>query len=232
MIKVTLSANAGVCIQAGEKKIWVDALFDGADPGFSSMDRELQNWVVSGDLFNAPDYICYTHCHADHYSRELTARAAERWPAAKLVLPQQDFSHQILLTGQVARVEEPGFSMEFFRLPHAGEQYADVPLYGMLMETPAGNILLPGDCEPSCVELKDAVNGRKIDLAIVDFPWITLRRAQKFINEHLMPEHIFVYHLPFDGDDVNHYRQSAARAAQMMPNDVRLLMEPKQTEII
>ena len=222
-IKVTLSANAGVCIEAAGKKIWVDALYTDVGSTFSALSPELREWVFSCDAFTPPDYICYTHCHGDHYSKELTQRALEKWPEAKLIMPQQAYI-----------LEEEKLRLEFFRLPHAGEQYADVPLCGILIGLPEGNILLPGDCEVASPILKDAIGDRQVDLAIVDFPWITLRRGQAFLEDHLKPQHILAYHLPFEEDDINGYRRSAGRAVEMLKGkwDVRCLWNPKQTEAV
>lgn len=232
-IKVTLSANAGVCIEAGGKKIWVDALYANADPAYSTMSPELCRQVLGSQAFAAPDYICYTHCHGDHYSRELTQKAMKMWPEAKVFLPQQELYGQILLSGQEYTFSEGQLRLRFVKLPHAGQQYTDVPLYGLIISLPHGNILLPGDCEVAHPALKAAVGDERINLAIVDFPWITLRRGMEYLLESIRPGHILAYHLPFAQDDVNGYRQSAQRAAsRFVERDVRLLWDPLQTEMV
>ena len=80
--------------------------------------------------------------------------------------------------------------------------------------------------------LARAVGDTRIDLAILDFPWITLRGGRAFLESHIRPTHIVAYHLPFAEDDGNGYRLAAAKAAQRMAGDVRLLLEAMQTEII
>lgn len=229
-IKVTLSANAGICIEAAGKRIWADALHTGAVKSFSTLNKQLQEWVFSWD---APDYLIYTHCHPDHYSRKLTEKAIEKWPEAKVILPRQDFENQILLSKQKHILKQENLSIEFFRLPHEGEHYADVAHYGLLLTLPDGNILLSGDCAVASPTLKNAIGDRKIDVAILDFPWITLRKGQQFIADYIRPNHILAYHLPFAEDDCNGYRISAKRAADQMKNvDFRLLYDPKQREEI
>lgn len=217
-IKVSLSANAGVCIEAAGKKIWVDALYTDKGSTFSALDPALRQWVFEGEAFSQPDYICYTHRHGDHYSEELTQQALEKWKYAKLIMPEQP-----------CVLEEDGIRIECFRLPHAGAQYATVPLCGMLISLPEGNILLPGDCEVASSVLKDAVGDRPVDLAIVDFPWITLRRGQAFLHEHIKPKHILAYHLPFEADDVNGYRQATDKAIRQLQWDIVALQDPMQS---
>jgi len=231
-VKVTLSANAGVCIEVGEKRIWVDAQYEGADVGFSRMSTALQQQVLDSEAFARPDHIVYTHCHPDHYSRELASISAKRWGSAKLYLPEQELEGQVLLNGDEIQFTDQDLQLRFLRLPHAGPQYADVKLYGLIISVPGSNILLPGDCEVASPVLAKAIGDTKIDLAILDFPWITLRGGRAFVESHIRPDHVLAYHLPFAEDDHNGYRQASSKAAKSMEKDVRLLLEPMQTEII
>jgi len=70
-----------------------------------------------------------------------------------------------------------------------------------------------------------------VDLALLDVPWITLKRGREFVQKHIRPKTLLVYHLPFAGDDLYNYRNAAAKsAAQLDGMDVRLLMDPFQQE--
>lgn len=231
-VKVTLSANAGVCIEVSGRKIWVDALYEGADVGFSRMSAALQRQVLESDAFANPDHIVYTHCHVDHYSKTLANLAMKRWGRAKAYLPEQELEGQILLTGDEMRFVDGDLTLRFLLLPHAGAQYAGVKLYGLVISLPGCNILLPGDCEVASPQLAKAIGDTKIDLAIVDFPWITLRGGRAFLEQYVRPDHLIGYHLPFAEDDKNGFRISAAKAVQSMAGDVRLLWEPMQTDTI
>lgn len=219
-IKVTLSANAGVSIQFDNCRIWVDALHEDKQPGFSAVSQALLSQLLEIEAFSAPDYICVTHDHPDHYSRRLVARAMEHWPGAKLCLAKP------------IRINDGKVAMEFIQLPHEGAQYADVVHYGILITVGGKNILIPGDCETASPALAQAVGERQIDLAILNFPWVTLAKGRAFLQQ-LQPRHILLCHLPFEEDDANGFRESARRNAKLLPQmDVRLLSEPLQTEIV
>lgn len=232
-VRVKLGANAGVSICIGGKNIWVDALFDGIGNTFSHLRPELRAQIMNG-AFGKPDYIVYTHCHGDHYSRELTKAAMERWPDAKVLLPEQELDGQILLSGGECTLTDGSMRLRFLKLPHAGEIYADVKLYGLLISADGCNILLPGDCEVASPALKAAIGEQKIDLAVVDFPWITKRAGKVYLEEQIAPAHLIGYHLPFEEDDVNLFRMSAAKAAEKIAEntDTRLLWNPLQEEVI
>ncbi len=233
-IQVTLSANAGVCIALGGKKIWVDALYEGEDCGFSAMTQAFAEQVLASDAFANPDCICYTHCHPDHYSRVLTEKAMERWQDAKLFLPKQDFAEQFLLAGDRPFYTDGDMILQFFALPHEGEQYQQVSHYGLLIKSSQGNILLPGDCALAAPALEEAIMNEEIHLAILDFPWITLGKGRAFLQDVIKPKHILAYHLPFAQEDKNRYGESAEKAAERLRKqyDVRLLQKSLQTEYI
>lgn len=73
-IRVTLSANAGVAIETGGIRIWVDALHDVQVPGFSTLRAQRLRQLWTAEAFQSPDAIVYTHCHPDHYSRSSQRR--------------------------------------------------------------------------------------------------------------------------------------------------------------
>lgn len=219
MVKLTLSANTGVAVEIGGKRIWVDALHTRKQPGFSCVDEDLQKKMLSHPAFQKPDVICYTHDHPDHYSRELTAAACRIWPSAKTIVPGVDAPYVDRWALSLGEVK-----LTYIRLPHEGAQYADTPHYGIFIEDGRKNVLFTGDCAVGC----DAMNGMDVDICVVDFPWITLPKGRKVLEAGIRPGKIVACHIPFAEDDVNSYRIAAAKAAQQMEN-VYLLQEPLQT---
>ncbi len=231
MISVTLSANAGVSLSIGGKKIWIDALHDTQVPGFSTVDPALQEQMERHEMFRRPDVIFCSHCHLDHYSRALVQKAVERWPEAKLVLPQPEFPGQVLMTGPLMEETIGGVDFRFFALPHEEGVGEKVPHYGALICAGGACVLVTGDCEMASPVLAQRIQGIRIDLALIDFPWVTLRRGREFIQRSIAPRHLLVCHLPFSQDDCYGYREAAERSARLLElPDVRLLTQPLQTE--
>lgn len=228
----TLSANAGVALQFGGARVWADALHCRKLPGFSTLSPALLEKLRVHPAFSNPDVIFYTHCHPDHYSRELTAQALAAWPKAVAVLPEREFEGQLLLTGRGAALTLGALTLRFGRLPHEGPQYVDVPHYGCILESDGFRVLIAGDCAPACAELEEFTGGRPVDAALLDFPWLTLPQGRDFIREVLRPSHLLICHLPFSGDDRWGYQRAAERAASAFRGvpDVRLLTEPFQRE--
>lgn len=228
-ITVTLSANAGVAIRIAGKRVWVDALHGQKASGFSTVTPQLLEKVQADPAFFEPDAICVTHCHRDHYSREMLSQAAHRWPKAKLFLPEQKLPEQTLVSGDRVDYQMGEVTLRFLRLPHEGEKYAHTVHYGLLLQSPDGNILISGDCATGSPALAEALGNTPVDVAIMAFPWLTLNRGRAFL-ERLQPGRILLYHLPFPEDDDCGYRQAAVKAAeQWKQGSVTLLWQPLQS---
>jgi len=232
--QLTLSANAGISLELSAFRLWSDVLHDQQVPGFSTVTPALLASIRANEHFARPDLIFYTHCHPDHYSRRLTEQARGLWPLAGLILPEQEFEDQLLLSGKRCRVALPGLNLEFGRLTHEGEQYAAVPHYGCILDQDGFRVLIAGDCDVASPELAELAGDVPVDLAILNFPWATLRRGREFLRQSLRPTHLVLCHLPFAEDNRWGYREAAARAAELLPDvpDIRILQDPLQTEVI
>ncbi len=228
-LSVALSANAGVSVQAGEDTLWVDALHEDKQSGFSAVSPRLQGQMLTHPAFQNPKWICYTHCHGDHFSRDLTQTAKKLWPQAELFLPEPIFSNQNLLSEPV----ESRGQLTFYRFPHEGAQYANVSHYGLIADFSGCKVLFAGDCATASPALAQALKNRKIRVAVLPFPWLTLKKGRDFVREYLPDATLVICHIPFPGDDVNGYRPAAEQAVQKLPNrDIRLMMQPLQREMI
>lgn len=233
--QITLTANAGAVLRLGRFRFWVDALHDKKVPGFSTVTPVLWEAMAARPDFEEPDLLFFTHCHPDHFSPRLTRQLLNRWPQARVILPEQYFPDQLPLTGRRERLTLPGLTIHFARLPHEGPQYKNVAHYGCILEQEDGfRILIPGDCALAAPELAEFLSDHgPVDAALMDFPWVTLRKGARFIREYIHPRYLLVCHLPFPGDDIYGYRKAAIRfAAQMEGLDVRLLLEPFQQETL
>ena len=227
----TLSVNAGLALRSEDLCVWIDALHDEKVPDFSTMTPERQEALFASPAFRDPDLICFTHCHPDHYSRTLCARAERTYPDARVALPEPWRPEQIRLSGTETLLTVKGRLFCFRRLTHEGEQYALVPHYGLMIEDEGDRLLVLGDCALQSPEVREWTAGLQIDTAVVTFPWITLPRGRAFLTGELRPRQLVVYHLPLAEDDVYGYRKAARKAADALTrfDSVQLLTEAFQT---
>lgn len=230
-MKITLSANAGISVDFAGKRIWIDALHERKVLGFSAVTQDLYDQLLQNENFRKPDLICYTHCHPDHFSKKMTLEAAQCWPNVKVISPESIADGWIKIDGDRWEKTFGDLKIIYIRLPHEGVAYANAIHYGIVLSDGIRNILIPGDCRICSEELAAAVKGLSIDLAILDFPWITLPKGKAFLDANICPDKICVFHLPFANDDINSYRRAAVHAARRYGDRCCVLMEPFQTII-
>ena len=214
-IKLTLSANAGGALQLGSHRLLIDALHNKKVPGFSTLEEASRQVIFTHPDFIFPELICLTHTHADHYSKSMTDEAMARWTGTKCLMPEP-------LQQRTGDLE-----VAFLPLIHDGAAYENTPHYGILLTWQGKNILISGDCRIADEALIRSLMGKQIDLAIMNFPWLTLRKGRECLQTVIKPKHCVFWHLPFLEDDVNGYRSSAEAALRQYPG--RLLCDPFQT---
>lgn len=164
---------------------------------------------------------------------ELVAEAKALWPNVKLIMPQQEFDLQFVLAGDEVLFSDGDITLRFLRLPHEGSAFASVPHYGLLLSDGVFRILIAGDCEIASPALSQHLEHTTVDLAILDFPWLTLNKGRRYVEDVLRPRHLLLYHLPFPEDDVNGYLSAVRHAAELSSlTDIRLLCNPLQQEAI
>lgn len=232
--EITLTANAGVMLRHGELKLFCDALHRHKTENFSALSPEMQSKMVSSPDFFGVSAMIFTHKHPDHYSKTLIAAAKKLMPDAALISPAPDFNDQILLTNERHHISLPGAELDFIRLTHEGAQFADVANYGFLLSISDKNILITGDSMIAEPKIADWLSGRNVDLALLNFPWLTLRRGREFISDVIKPRHVMFYHIPFAQDDRCGFREACEKSLPLLDEKFspRLLNEPFQTENI
>ena len=161
--------------------------------------------------------------------------------------------------GDVFNLSDLGseISVKAFKATHDGEKFAQVPHVGYIMGYKGKSILATGDAELCGEDIKRAVKelqtnlsssppsdlksslplgdvfGGGIDLAIVNFPWVTLPRGREFLMDVIRPKSIAICHIPFSEDDRFGYLKATLRAVEKLPKDldVRIMERPMQQEL-
>ena len=216
-LKIILSANAGVSVEIGERRFYVDALHNTPSGGFSALSGGMPEEFIS--YAGAPDVILYTHLHPDHYSAELTEKLCRDFPEAALVMSEKKC------------VKEFGFaSVSLMPLFHMGE-YRSIPNCGIIIETAGKKLFFSGDSDPEDSDVLETIDGLCPDFAVLNFNWITLLSGRAALKK-LNPTHAAFAHLPFPEDDKEGYiRPTLHCRDRHRPGDI-VLYRFLQTETV
>jgi len=119
-------------------------------------------------------------------------------------------------------------------MTHMGDHYAHVPHYAVMMQEDGFTVLFAADTALGSRELQAFCADKHTDAALLPFPWVTLRLGRSFVEEQIRPEHVFLLHLPFEGEDTEGYREATAKCYTKLKgcSDVRVLGEFLQHETI
>lgn len=215
---VLLTANAGVLISIHHKKILVDALHSTKTQRFSRVPDEVLRRIVNGEGdFDGLDLALYTHDHPDHYSKNWTMRLLERNPNIHLVMPIHDFSdrnHVHILSRPREVLQINGVKITCLRLQHDGSEFASVVNYAYLLDVDGYHILLLGDGLMDPKVIQALLEGCEVDLALLNFPFLTLKRGRDIIDQVIGARKTILFHLPDLEDDINGYGPAAQRTIQ------------------
>lgn len=226
-LRITLSANAGISLDFGMNKILIDAFHEDLEEGFSTLSSEEYSKLISHEDFEDAEVLFYTHAHHDHYSENLTKKYIMANKECMLVAPENilpdfvDESRRIVLTG-FTRAVIGGIRMNFVALPHEGRNYKNIPNYGSIIEVKNRRIFVSGDAAIATPEVRENLKGVDIDLAILNFLWITSSKGRDFIYKHIRPKKILLYHLPHEKDDIFHYCSAVKYAIEHLDKDLNI----------
>ena len=232
-IKITCSVNAGLSVACDDFKLLVDPFPAIPAGGFSALSEEMLKDAFACGAFREPDLIFITHDHPDHYDARTMAQYLNRWSEAKIVMPDCPFFGGVSLAGECS-MTCGNASLRFFPLYHQDEKYADVAHYGLLCNINGRTLLFTGDGIVADEALKTVLSDISVDIAVLPFPWVTLRRGIAFIDHVISPQHIVINHLPLPQDDTYNYGKMAKRYCHSVSctPDLRIMDQFLKTEIL
>lgn len=213
--KIILSANAGICLTISDCTIWIDALHRHKTERFSTITQDM--WEEMKKTFPSPDILFFTHKHPDHFSTTLIKEALKLYPKAKLISPNADFSNQLILCGKKIEFNYKNIHFTFIKLIHEGRFYHDTPHYGLILEYEKKKWLIAGDCEVCCNDIAE-----HFDYVFFPFPWITLSKGRTFIEEKIKPNDLFIYHIPFEEDNNEHFREAVKESVPKISKNIKI----------
>lgn len=214
---ITPIANAGVLISYKHRKILIDGIHREPTPPFESVQSDLLERVIEGqDPFAVVDIALFTHDHKDHFDLSSTIRFIEKnekvlvYGPEKLCIKlrnrlQNDFDRRRVIHADISGTSREfgeGIRIRSLSIPHEGKQYSDVVNIAYKVELFGIKILHLGDAALNAMASTNyKVLTDDVDLALLNFPFLTLERGRQIISEVIQPQKVYVLHLPNKTED-------------------------------
>ena len=237
--KFAFTSNAGLSIKFPSALIWVDAIHDIKAPTYSTVTPAIKEQIFSdpdyiGEYKQGPDAMAFSHCHIDHFTSDIVRYARERFPKAKVIMPEKYFPDEILVSGETKDVNVKDVDLKFIKTHHCTKRHHNKTHYSLLMNDGNINVFMPMDSSTTDAAMHYYAVNTDIDVAVVDFVWALLQKGRDVILNDINPKHLLLYHLPFAGDDMHDWRGQTREAIKLLDAipDVRILGEPCQKETI
>ena len=206
-IRVTHVFNAGYLITAGDKRILIDALYQGYPEGI------LKPVVYAQPPFDGVDLILATHEHLDHFSPELVARYMRENPhtlfistksaVRQLLEEDKDLRQRTrgvdLKAGERKQIDVEGMELEAIFISHG---VPDLLNLGFIITVDGVKLLHTGDLSPDHVRVSHlqeyGLPGEQIDVAFVPYFLLTMEEYHAHVTEGIQPTYLIPMHYPYE----------------------------------
>ncbi len=212
---VTYVGSSGFLIEAGGRKILVDALFDGFPPGYCVPDALREPLLDGQPPFDGVDVILATHAHGDHFSAAAVRRALEINPAAVFVGPEATVAALAGLEARTIALAVPdgerrtvtvrGVTITAMPLTHGTPPPGRPGIVNLAYLITAGGttFLHTGDIDAQAIPLSYlrtlGLPEAHVDVAFVPHFLLATPVPLPFVTEGLHPRTVVASHLQYTG---------------------------------
>lgn len=236
-VDITLVANEGVLLAAGEKKVLIDALFQAYDDYPVAPAATQQALTRARAPFDGVDLLLVTHRHGDHFHPAPVAGHLRANRGATLVTSRQvidslqagaNFSpahdgHVLSRTmppGSRRRETINGITIEILGIPHGGDRHRHVEHLGFIVDIGGRRVLHLGDSDITAATYAPfRLDTARIDVALIPAWAITNAESRAVIERHIRPGQVVAIHLPVNAREA---RRTAAEVRAAIPGAVAL----------
>ncbi|SHJ67564.1 L-ascorbate metabolism protein UlaG, beta-lactamase superfamily [Dethiosulfatibacter aminovorans DSM 17477] len=227
--EITYIANSGVMIKHEDVKLIVDGLHTKKAVEFSRVKEDTLEKIVRGyKPFDDVDYLLFTHRHVDHMCHKSIVEFLKNNDNAEVLYPKDEGCVIEAVDTFVKEGEYLGGALDielgrkmkypikngeiiFFKSKHMGDESLQCSNICYIIELDGIRFLHLGDGNIDYDYLERMLSDEKINVAFMNFPFMHLPEGKKIIREIIKPDHMVVFHLPFEEDDMSNYIKSTLR---------------------
>jgi hypothetical protein len=209
-VKVIYVGNAGFLIQIGDKKILVDALFNGYEGDYILPEHIQEKLINAQAPFDDVDLILVTHTHGDHLDIEMVREHMKNNPKAIFASTKQLVDHMKDTTGRSFgfnpskegsdKKEIGDFIVETFFLPHGPD--SRIVNIGFLVLVKGITIFQSGDADFDQFTFEEfrslQLPEKNIDLSFIQHFYLTDdSTSRQFVTKGIGGKYVFPIHYHF-----------------------------------
>jgi len=208
-VEITYIGSSGFMITAGDKKILIDAIWQGNN-NYSIPDEIINAILEAQPPFDDVDLVLVTHSHADHFTGSMVRQHLQNNPNAVFVstydavsqLPAlEDVRDRVipieLRSGERQRMIVQDIGLEMLYISHG------IPLLniGYIITVGGARIFHTGDIATDVVDLEYlqayGLPDKNIDVAMIPHFCLTTEEDHPLIQEGIQAEYLVPMHFAF-----------------------------------
>jgi L-ascorbate metabolism protein UlaG (beta-lactamase superfamily) len=212
-VRVTYVGNSGFLITVGDKKVLIDALFEGFKGNYA-LPQAVQDLLVNArPPFDDVDLILATHDHADHFSTSTVRQHMQNDPAASFVSTAQAasqltaFGNRVVslaaTQGKPDQVTVNGIQVEALYLSHGAVPSGETEIinFGYIVTVNGIKLFHTGDIDASLLTVAGlqayGLPEKQLDLAFIPHFILSSRQSRSLVEEGIKSQYIFPSHYKY-----------------------------------
>jgi L-ascorbate metabolism protein UlaG (beta-lactamase superfamily) len=214
-VRVTFVGNAGFLITVGDKKVLIDAMFEGFPPGYEQ-PLMIQSLLLNAEPpFDNVDLILATHDHADHFSAEMVRQHMQNNSNAVFISTTQatsqlaDFGDRVIAVDPVAgtpvNTEANGIQVEAIYLSHGTVPRGQIETYnnGYIVTINGIKIFHTGDNAALRDVVQYKLSEQNIDLAFIEHFYLRNSASRGILDINIGAKYVFPIHYKYTTPEYN-----------------------------
>lgn len=221
MIRILLTANAGVLLEVVGVRFLIDALHHSDQYPFSKVPLDLLERMNHEDnSFRNVDFVLFTHNHPDHYSPKLLMDYLQHNRVHRVLLPKQ-IGGEIQEQELAAYLEQervPYWQLELPRgqrhlyqlmpevyltvlgMQHTGRMFTNLDCDCILLTVKGKQILVTSDCDYENSDNYLPLNSVQLDTVFINPMFFHSKQGRSLLKKWNC-KNVILYHVPFENED-------------------------------
>jgi L-ascorbate metabolism protein UlaG (beta-lactamase superfamily) len=208
-VRVTYVGNSGFLITVGEKKVLIDAFFEGFPPGYMLPEYVQTPLLNAEPPFDDVDLILATHNHADHFSAAMVRQHMQNNPNAIFISTTQaasqleDFGDRVIAADptrvETVTVDANGIQVEAIYLSHGVPTNGAEEVFNNAYIVTINQIKAfhTGDISALSSVLPYNLSDMDIDFAFIPHFYLQNSASRAILNAEIGADYLFPIHYEY-----------------------------------